>query len=320
MTRTANLTLCLAIVLSLVATTMSAHAAPGQVKGDESPSLESVPGGTTGGPDAYGYTFYDEADYFCDPGFFDISTTGTPVTFTATGGFPADDDGGAVIVLDEPFEFYGLSFSGYASSDAIVMSANGYLAFGGDLTVDRGGDFSNDCPLPTPPDNQPANPLRIMPFHDDLSGNGVGRAYTEYFPSCPRMDGYTYDEGSCTIFQWTDWGFFASTDVFTFQTILYHRTFKIAFEIQPGDSGAGTSATVGIQNETGTDGLAFSCNAPSVTAPKSICFFDPRYPPIVTSSQASIPTVSTWGLIILSMLLAVGAVILLRRRRERSVA
>lgn len=297
---------CLVAAIAMVAVPSTLA----QGKGELNPNSVPVMSRTAGGPDAFGYTFFDEAEAECTPGFNDISGSGTMVTFTASGIFPADDDGGAAITLMEPFEFYG-----NMTSD-VVMSSNGYIAFGGGLAVDSGGDFSNDCPLPAVPDNPPSTPLRAMPFHDDLTGNGTGTAFTEYFPSCPRMGESGGDE-SCTIFQWTGWGFFANADTFTFQVILYHQSFEVAYEIQPGDTGNGASAAVAIQNLAGDDALTFQCDAGMVTAPKTICFFEPRFPPgSLAGGDLPIPTTNTWGMIILGGLLALGAMFAMRRRRQ----
>ena len=294
---------CLLATFALIA----APSAMAQGKGDPSPAPVNLPGPTTGGPDTFGYTFFDELEAECTQAFTDISGTGTVVTFTPSAGFPADDDGGAAITLMEPFEFYG------TSTTSVVMSSNGYLAFDTDLTGDNGGDFSEDCPLPAIPAPAPGTPFRAMAFHDDLSGEGVGTAYNEYFPVCPRA-GESGGNESCTIFQWDGWGFFNGTDFYDFQVILYHQSFELVYEIDPA-AGVG-DPTIAIQNLAATDQLTFQCDAPALAGPKSICFFEPRFPPgSLAGGGLPIPTTSTWGMIILASLLAFGAMIAMRRRQ-----
>lgn len=283
-------------------------------KGDPGPSDPGVPTRTTGGPDAFGYTFFDQDEPECTTNFVDISATGNAVTYTASAGFPAEDDGGAVVALGAPFNFYGTDVN------SIVVSSNGYLGMGAaDLTTDEsGGDFSNDCPLPVAPDNPPAISSRIMPYHDDLAGDGTGgTTFYEFFASCPRLSGTTVADEACTIVQWTNWGFFMGTVGFDMQAILYHTSYVIAFEYSdPGAVADGTGATVGIQNATATDSLMYFCDTPgSITGTATLCNFHPSFPPGTPQPPSIIPTMNPIGMAALVLLLALGGVMFMARRR-----
>ncbi len=224
------------------------------------------------GCDSFGYVLYDQSQPECRYEFLDISVSGTPVSFTASGAEPAADDGGALIALDEAFELYGESVS------HLVMSTNGYLAVGSSLVDDEdGGDFSNDW-LPTVPGNAVAAIARLMPYHNDLSGfDSGGTAQVEHFPACPRTADSGIVEG-CTVFQWTNWGLHGTADVFSFQAILYHTSFEIVFQVGGGDSTMGEGSSVGIQDRQAKIGLAYATNSrEAIPAETAICIFEPRF-------------------------------------------
>lgn len=229
--------------------------------------------------DLHGYTAYrseSPAIVECSSSFVDISATGAPVSFTASGADPALDDGGAVLALAAPFELYGRSLT------TLVVSTNGYLAASGSLSADSGGDFSGDCPLPAVPDPAPGAPGRLAVLHADLSGadtlgpgvNGV--AYTQHFPSCPRPS-EAYGGEPCTIVQWQDWAVRGVSGTFSFQAVLYHHSFEVVYQYGAGTPAAGP--TVGLQSPDARFGLAPYCPAPtSPLADSALCLFDPRFP------------------------------------------
>jgi uncharacterized repeat protein (TIGR01451 family) len=220
--------------------------------------------------DGFGYSVYDQDDAECGFAFADIAATGTPVTFTAAGAAPGDDDGGAVIALTLAFELYGQPVT------SVVMSSNGYLAAAASLASESGGDFSND-PLPAVPDQPPAVPGRIMAYHDDLSGfDTAGTARYEHFGVCPRPSESLGTE-PCTVIQWTGWSFPGGGDPFDLQAVLYHDTFEVAVQIRPG-SGALDGGTIGVQDRTATHGVEYHPEGP-LTADTAVCIFEPRFPP-----------------------------------------
>lgn len=286
------------LLLSVTALCLSASAIAQQVKGGE----ETLFGDGPVAPNLFGYEVIDSTSPMCPFDLVDISGTGNALTFTASGGFPAQDDGGADVALAEPFELFGVPYT------ELVVSSNGYLAMGVDITLDSGGDFSNDI-LPTVPDNPPSVPQRIMTYHDDLAGDGVpGVAFEQFFASCPRVG--PFGDEACTIVSWTSWGFFGSADTFDFQSVLYHTSNTAVSQIGAGDTSEGASGTFGLQDETATDAVEFSANGVPVPVPggTSICFIPPQPlpPPVV-------PALSRSGLTILAMLMALLGFVGVRR-------
>src|SRR4029434_7302801 len=79
---------------------------------------------STGGPDAFGYTFTDSNEVG-GPAltFEDIAGTGTPIaTFFSTAGAVNNDDGlSAPIPLGFAFEFYGASYTN------VFVCSNGFV-------------------------------------------------------------------------------------------------------------------------------------------------------------------------------------------------
>jgi len=178
----------------------------------------------TSGIDAYGYSIFDQGDAECGYQFVDIAGSGTPVTLTASGADPARDDGGAVIALNDSFEFYGVLLT------SLVLSSNGYLGASSSLAQEDGGDLSNDPYLPAIPGNGSATVARLLAFHDELSGEAAGgNTRAEYFAVCPRPSGVVAGE-ACTVIQWSGWGFLALPGTFDFQAILYHTSHAIVFQ------------------------------------------------------------------------------------------
>ena len=221
--------------------------------------------------DPYGYLVVDQQDPRCAFDFVDISVGGDPVQFSGGGADP-EDEGGALVVLDDAFELYG------AAVTSFVVSANGYLAVASSLADEDGGDFSNDARLPAIPDNPPASPARLLPYHDDLTGSPAGgAASSRHFADCPRPSEALGSE-ACTVVQWSDWSSSPVGEPFALQAILYHQSFQIAFQIRPGPSGL-AGGTIGIQNAAAR--LASQYGGPGLVlaADTAVCFFDPRHPP-----------------------------------------
>jgi hypothetical protein len=189
----------------------------------------------TGGPDLFGYTWIDsnEPD---GPEFIwnDISTTGTLVNnWAATGIYPAVDEGKAgPFSLGFSFKYYGIEYSD------IWFCSNGFVSFV-DIT-DAG--MSND---PIPEADLP-NCL-VAGIWDDLDGKTTGKVYYK-------------QEADKFIVQYDNWpGYYSGTGPFTFQYII-HKSGKILIYYNT-ISGSSTSATVGIENHQGNDGLQVVRNA-----------------------------------------------------------
>jgi hypothetical protein len=189
----------------------------------------------SGGPDLFGYTWIDSNDPE-GPEFIwnDISTTGTLVTnWVQTSSYPAVDEGKAgPYPLGFTFKYYGIEHSD------VWLCSNGFISFV-DITD---AAMSND-PIPT--SDIPNN--IIAGIWDDLDGKTTGKVYYKQEPEK-------------FIIQYDNWpGYYSGTGPFTFQYIL-HKTGKILICYKT-ISGTSTSATVGIENYDGTDGLQVVRNA-----------------------------------------------------------
>jgi hypothetical protein len=185
----------------------------------------------TAGPDGFGYTSAPTVFNFTD-----ISGTGVAAPLS---GF---EDSGSAVGLGFSFDLYGTSTS------ALTVTTNGYLTHGGSAT-----DFSNDCPL--------ANPAQlnrsILPFWDDLSLVDHGTIYTQTMGSVPNR---------VFIAQWDDSGSFdASNASLTFQAKLFEADGSIEFHYSNlvsafGFDATGGTASVGLEDDTGSTALQIYCN------------------------------------------------------------
>ena len=183
----------------------------------------------SGGPDLFGYTWIDSNDPD-GPEFIwnDISATGTLVTnWEATGIYPAVDEGKAgPFQLGFLFKYYGVEYGN------IWLCSNGFVSF---LDITDAG-MSND-PIPTADEPN----CIVAGIWDDLDGKTTGKVYYK-------------QEADKFIVQYDNWpGYYSGTGPFTFQYVL-HKNGKILVYYKT-ISGTSTSATVGIENHEGNDGL-----------------------------------------------------------------
>ncbi len=190
-----------------------------------------------GGPDLFGYKWID-SDEANGPQYVwnDISATGTEATtWTAAGGFGAKDDGYA-----GPFDL-GFSFKFYGQQKTkVYIFSNGLILF---------NTPSSTYAMNAPITSSSAPNEFIAPFWDDLDGTTQGKVY------------YKTESNKFTI-QFSNWQQYASgsaTGSLTFQVVLF-ATGKIMFFYNTM-TGEMNSATVGIENATGTTGLQLAYNA-----------------------------------------------------------
>lgn len=236
-----------------------------------------APGQTTpeplGPPDAWGYEMHDQTTGARPFSFVDLAGGGTLLSFPAPG-----DDEGASILPSRPFQLYGLAVPGF------VVSTNGYLAATGSLAAEDGRDYSNDS-IPSVPGYVPpvagtpttSFPGRLAAFHDDLA-LGSGSVRWQEYATCPRASGAVAAE-ACTVIQWSGVRQAGGAESMTFETILYHASFSVAFQLQASDATGGGSASVGIQDLEARRGLQYAANeAGRLPAGTAVCFFDPRHP------------------------------------------
>ena len=227
--------------------------------------------------DAWGYTVADD-EAGCAYAPIDVSAAPPLLTVAAEGASSAADDGHAWVLLAAPFELYGVATTQFA------MSTNGYLAAAAGPHEDDGGDFSNDCPLPAVPDHVGAATARILALHDDLAAGSGGALRSQYFASCPRAAASGADE-ACSVFDWSGWTRVGHADALAFQVVLYHASFEIALQYASIGDG-GSAASVGAQDATASSAVEHACNGSRPLQPmRSICLFDPRFPPQGTADR-----------------------------------
>ncbi|HRN27766.1 MAG TPA: S8 family serine peptidase, partial [Ignavibacteriaceae bacterium] len=187
-----------------------------------------------GGPDLFGYKWIDSNDpngpqYIWD----DIATTGTLAsTWIPTGTFNAKDEGyTGPFPLGFNFKYYGVN------KTQVYVSSNGFLTFG----ILNSNVFTNTgIPNAAVPNDY------IAPFWDDLDGVSSGTVH------------YKQDANKFTV-QFTGWHKYSNTGSLTFQIVLYSNG-KIMFYYKEMNATL-NSATVGIENAAGNDGLQVAYNA-----------------------------------------------------------
>jgi hypothetical protein len=193
-----------------------------------------------GGPDAFGYKWKD-SDAAGGPVFnwVEINAVGTMIT---TG----DDVNSGPFPIGFPFKFYGNTFTDFR------ICSNGWISF--TSTVNN---LTNDT-IPNPP--EPNNLLAL--FWDDLNPASAGHIY------------YYYD-GSKLIIEYDHVVRYSTTNCpYTMEAILYPNG-KILYQyLQMGDGTCTylNSATIGIENGTGTVGLEVVYNANYVHDNMAIVF------------------------------------------------
>ena len=209
-------------------------------------------GGTEGrgGPDAFGYQWID-SDEPDGPVFnwVDISTIGTPIT-TWTG---TDDDGHAIVPLPFSFPFYGAGYN------QLKVVTNGWIGFD---VASTSNAYSNTAIPATAEPN-----LAVYPWWDDLDlGDGGSVHY--------------YDDAANSRFivQYTNVPHYGTTTpgLYTFQVILYPNG-NMLFQYLDMQQTL-NSATIGIENAAGDDGLQVVFNSAYVHNNLAISFRLPDAP------------------------------------------
>ena len=157
--------------------------------------------------------------------WIEIDSTGVPLTL--------GDDGYVEVSLPFPFTFYGATYN------SVFVSSNGFLSFGEGF-----GNYQNTClPDASGPNNA------IYGFWDDLnpatSGYGAGTIY------------YGQVGEDMFVVEWDGVQRFGTSDTVTFE-ILLRRDGTIA--IQYKSVSGFDSATIGLENNTGTNAIEYACN------------------------------------------------------------
>jgi len=212
-----------------------------------------------GGPDAYGYTFADQAEGVVY-NYVDITATGMLVV--------SGDNEIASVALGAPFELYDTTYLD------LLVDTNGFLT--DDPT--SADDLSNDCPIPDIPST--GGGARVYAMHDDY----VADVYYQYFDEVEAAAaGFAGETAGISIFQWTGIHFGAGGTPVDFETVLFHDDGSILTMVS-ADGEQGASSTLGMQDASADIGLNYACNTamsvvPGVTAvqytrgpePDSIC-------------------------------------------------
>ena len=207
-------------------------------KGGVDPRPGRAPARGSGGPDAFGYTWVDSDDP-AGPTYSwrEISGSGTAVVLT--------DDDHIEVALPFTFPFY-------AELELLVsIGSNGYLTFGSD-----GDDYSND-PIP---DSWTPNNI-VAPFWDDLDPESGGAIYY-YHDAVAEEFIVQYD----AVYDYYGDG------PYTFEVVLKSDG-SILF-LYDDITGAPASATVGIEDASGTTGLEVVFNSAYITSGLAVLIED----------------------------------------------
>ncbi len=221
-----------------------------------------------GGPDGFGYQWIDsdepDGPYF---DWVDITGNGTEINPWPNG--TVDNGYTNLIEMGMDFTFYGITYS------SVSIGTNGWISFEGETSSHNANE-----PIP---DNTTPNAYIAVEW-DDLDGGTVGHCYYYYDSAQNRF-----------IVSWVSWPYYPDpTDPHDFQVILYGNTGKIVTQYQNCDNWQ-SDVTVGIENETGTDGLQVTYNVSYLHNDLAIKFtsgpdgFQPDYYKLYRSTAAGFP-------------------------------
>jgi len=210
---------------------------PGYNRQKDEPDIRGGYKGS-GGPDNYGHEWIDSNE---ENGpifnYDDISLTGIELTdWIPASSYDALDEG-----YSGPIDI-GFSFMFYENQyNQFYVSSNGFITFSPVTTT----TFANqELPDPLAPNDL------IAPFWTDLDGSDDGSVYCQSFTD--RI-----------VIQFTNWGYYGSSETVTFQLHLMRNSDIFMYYI---DMNGDTSyAVTGIENENGSDGLLVAFNEPYVT-------------------------------------------------------
>jgi subtilisin family serine protease len=165
------------------------------------------------------------------------------------------DDAATAVPLPFPMFYYGKNYN------TAFVSTNGHINF-----LAANTSFSN---VAIPAVGTPN--AALYPFWDDMLVDNSSRMFTKVLGAAPNRE---------FVVEWRNAAFFGATALrVDFEAVLSENG-EVSFRYRNLDPAApretGNSATVGIENETGTDALQFSFNASTLSDSQSIRF---RLPP-----------------------------------------
>lgn len=179
-----------------------------------------------------------------------IDPTGmTTLSFTDNGVSTAE-------LLPFTFNFYGQNY------DHIYVAANGMVGF-----VNQGLDSAANTDLPTAASPNAA----IYPYWDDLNPAAGGSVWIGTDGASPSRE---------MVVSWISVPHRSKPPTtLTFQVVLYENSNRIQFQyldVDPSRNlGAGRSATIGIENETGLIAAKYSYNGSTLISNKQAILFVP---------------------------------------------
>lgn len=206
---------------------------------------------STGGPDIFGYTWDDTGTLDWE----DITSTGTQLYPNPDDPDTGIDDEVFFININFSFNFYEFSY------DKVYISSNGIIGF--DVSLDTKSASVKNYPIPL--DTYPQN--FIAAFWDDLTIGGSYNNGKVYYQE-GEDGGQKY-----LIVEFFEITRIGSSDLLTFEVILYDDG---DFVLQYLDlNGYLESATVGIEDKDGVDGLQYLYNSSGLSSGKRIDFSRP---------------------------------------------
>ncbi|HBZ01057.1 MAG TPA: hypothetical protein DEO84_07030, partial [candidate division Zixibacteria bacterium] len=199
-----------------------------------------------GGPDGYGYFYYDSQDSATNaPDYHWINITGDSII-----NFYEDDQILGPYNIGFPFTFYGLNVTSFR------VCSNGWISFNS-LTP----EYQN---RPIPTSDEPNSLIAV--YWDDLVPDSSHAYY------------YTNNDDTCIV-AWHNFRHYPNTGIYTFEVILTSNN-GIVFQYQQLN-GTLDSHTIGIENSSGSAGLQYIYNSFSNETGRAI-YFGLRPPHYVT--------------------------------------
>ncbi|MCW3813469.1 carboxypeptidase regulatory-like domain-containing protein [Micromonospora sp. DR5-3] len=183
---------------------------------------------------------YDGFGYFCTVGSDGLATGDTRVNLTG-------DDAATTVPLPFSFPYYDGDFT------TAYVSTNGHVNFAGLSTA-----YSN---VAIPSSALPN--AAIYPLWDDLYFDASAGLYT----ATTQVDGV-----DAFVLEWRNVTTYGNRNLRTnfSVTLLANGEIELGYGANSGGAAAGSSATVGIENENGTIAHQFSYNTPAINAGMSI--------------------------------------------------
>ncbi|MCD4654174.1 hypothetical protein K8T06_09575, partial [bacterium] len=238
------------------------------------------------------------------PCYWHDASDGTPVTITG-------DD--TIATISSPFDFYFYD-QFYPAGSSLTIGSNGLISFYSEQIV---SGTNQDIPYSVSPNGM------ICPFWDDLYLSAGSVVYA-------KTDGISPDR-RLTI-EWANTSHYDNlSDVYTFEIIMFEESNNIEFHYNDlnGEFSDGYSASVGIENISGEDGIQFSSAGVSgyIYDCLSMRFTYPGTPtptptitstPSATPSPPPIPALSQTGISILLIVMGIFVTIIMSGLPKRS--